>query len=986
VDEQRRLTLHVWNGQAWIGNLQATASTGLARPTQTVDVAFEQVTGGKGLAVYALSGSSSLRYRTWDSTALSWSPEDNVAGPIEMMGTPLWVRLETRPTTDEILLVYGDSANAVGAAVWQGATQTWTDQVVLTTTAPGHDAPLFDVAFERLTGRMMAAWAAAGESTPHYRIWNRDLTGTSGWGGEGTAPSAGSSPLTALRLVGDIAATSNRIALAASNGTPVGTLATLTWDGAQWSASADILTTNLVMDGGGRGFDLGWEGASGDQVAVYAARLRPRGVYRTRSSVPGSTWSAVATALPPLPADPQTTLTPPCLVDNTFCVTIAGTTLYVTSTAGFPPAGVVAVDAELIRYTSKTATSLAGLTRGAFGTTATDHASGAAVALRSFPAWVELAGVRGLDNLALALFDIAGRVTLAQWDGAAWGGALEAQTQGAGFVSAVAGRAVAVTLAQHLAGVGLPIDPPATIADTTPPATPILTADTPAATSVSLSWTAVGDDGMAGGIASRYELRRTQGTVSTVQTISPTQPPGVAETMLVTGLQGGATYAFELRALDEVPNASGWSTPVTVTTLVDQPPPAITDLQLGATAPTPNAIAIQWTVPADDSGPLAGYDIRYSTATPFVFDTAISYTAQAPQTAGTTATLVVDGLVPGTTYHIGVKAMDAIGQLGAPSNVLDASTTAPAADATPPAPILNLTVFVGATTSMSLLLQWTATGDDVDAQGNSVGTAGAYEIRYATVPLTATNFAQGTLVAAFPPGPSGSAQELAVPGLTSNTAYYFAIDVVDDGGNHSGLSNVATGRTALRRGYNLVSVPLVLAASNDTADTVFGDDVGLPVYAYRWQSSGPLVTDGCYLGTISILGFSICGPLGSVQTGAGYFLYSSGTQAVLDALGIPVSALMYDVPLDQGFNMVGNPYSREIALAAVQVKRGSAGVPVPYADAVANGWVGPAIYIYDGVTTQPYGLTDVPPAVLKPWNGVWVQSLVLDAVLVFAHP
>jgi hypothetical protein len=89
--------------------------------------------------------------------------------------------------------------------------------------------------------------------------------------------------------------------------------------------------------------------------------------------------------------------------------------------------------------------------------------------------------------------------------------------------------------------------------------------------------------------------------------------------------------------------------------------------------------------------------------------------------------------------------MDAIGQLGAPSNVLDASTTAPAAEATPPAPILNLTVFVGATTSMSLLLQWTATGDDVDAQGNSVGTAGAYEIRYATVPLTATNFAQGTL-------------------------------------------------------------------------------------------------------------------------------------------------------------------------------------------------------------------------------------------------
>jgi hypothetical protein len=275
-----------------------------------------------------------------------------------------------------------------------------------------------------------------------------------------------------------------------------------------------------------------------------------------------------------------------------------------------------------------------------------------------------------------------------------------------------------------------------------------------------------------------------------------------------------------------------------------------------------------------------------------------------------------------------------------------------------------------------------ATGDDV-VDGKSVGTAGAYEVRYATAPLTTDNFAQGTLVAAFPPGPAGSAQELAVSGLISNTAYYFAIVVVDDGGNRSGLSNVAAGRTALRRGYNLVSVPLVLAAPNNTADMVFGDDVGLPVYAYRWQSSGSSSTDGCYLGTISIPGFTVCGPLGPIQTGAGYFLYSSGTQAVLDALGVPVPDSPYNVPLGLGFNMVGNPYGQEIPLASVQVKCGSAGVhvPVPYADAVAK-CVGPAIYVYEGATTLTYGVTE---AVLKPWNGVWVESLVSDAVLVFAH-
>jgi hypothetical protein len=227
---------------------------------------------------------------------------------------------------------------------------------------------------------------------------------------------------------------------------------------------------------------------------------------------------------------------------------------------------------------------------------------------------------------------------------------------------------------------------------------------------------------------------------------------------------------------------------------------------------------------------------------------------------------------------------------------------------------------------------------------------------------------------------------LLVTGLTSNTAYYFAVRAIDDGGNQSPLSNVASAQTALRQGFTIVSIPLTLAAPNNTADTVFGDDVGVPVFAYRWNPSGLLASDGCWEGTQSTATFPVCGALGSVQTGAAYFLFVDiGGRAVLDATGTSVSAATFEVSLELGFNLVGNPYGQEILLSAVQVKSGT-GAPVPYATAVTNNWVARAVYVYDGATTQAVGIATTPPAAFKPWNGVWVQSLVSDAVLVFTAP
>jgi hypothetical protein len=309
-----------------------------------------------------------------------------------------------------------------------------------------------------------------------------------------------------------------------------------------------------------------------------------------------------------------------------------------------------------------------------------------------------------------------------------------------------------------------------------------------------------------------------------------------------------------------------------------------------------------------------------------------------------------------------------------------------APDSTAPDAIADLAIAASNTSSTSLTISWTAVGDD-----GSVGTAAVYDVRYATFPLTSQNFSQGIQVPASAPAIASQAELMTLVGLSSNTQYFVLVKVMDEVGNAS-FSNLAIGQTGLRRGYTLVSIPKVLVAPNDSVVQVFGDDVGSGATVYRWRSMGGTVDTGCYDGYPSPFTYDsayTCSPITTVGTGLGYYVYNSSEstngRAVLDATGTPVTAPTVDIALSLGFNMVGNPYEREILLSAVSVKRGVAGTPVSYEQAVSNGWVGPSLLLFDGVVSRPYGVSD-PEAVFTPWNGGWIQSFVNDAILVFTSP
>jgi hypothetical protein len=201
-----------------------------------------------------------------------------------------------------------------------------------------------------------------------------------------------------------------------------------------------------------------------------------------------------------------------------------------------------------------------------------------------------------------------------------------------------------------------------------------------------------------------------------------------------------------------------------------------------------NSVTLTWTTPGDDSlsGTASQFDIRYSTspisAANFASATRWTTGVPAPLPPGTSQSVMVTGLNAGTTYYFAMKTADDVPNWSGISN-LPSKTTAAAPDLIRPAPIA---MTVTGSTDSTVALQWTAVGDD-----SLTGTATSYDLRYATSPITAANFATATAVSGEPtPTAPGSSQSYTVRALGRQVTYYFAIKATDDVGNVSALSNV----------------------------------------------------------------------------------------------------------------------------------------------------------------------------------------------------
>jgi chitodextrinase len=199
--------------------------------------------------------------------------------------------------------------------------------------------------------------------------------------------------------------------------------------------------------------------------------------------------------------------------------------------------------------------------------------------------------------------------------------------------------------------------------------------------SITLTWTAPGDDRLSG-TAAVYDVRYARHTLTTFTwdsaavAASPPipQPAGGRESMTVNGLQADADYWFALRTADEARNWSMLSNVLrTKTKSGDRiAPAAVTDLSV--TAQTATTLHLEWTAPGNDGaqGTASHYEIRLSTApiTEGNWDSALAVRESLPcRAAGLAESVDLGCLEPNATYHVALKTADEVPNWSTISNV-----------------------------------------------------------------------------------------------------------------------------------------------------------------------------------------------------------------------------------------------------------------------------------------------------------------------------
>jgi hypothetical protein len=224
-----------------------------------------------------------------------------------------------------------------------------------------------------------------------------------------------------------------------------------------------------------------------------------------------------------------------------------------------------------------------------------------------------------------------------------------------------------------------------------------LVASDSSSTSITLHWTAPGDDGSSG-TASQYDIRYSTANINDANWGSATQVSneptpavaGTAETFTVASLQPATIYYFAIKTADEVPNWSGLSNIAVETTAAESIPPSRI-ASLATSNATGTSIRLTWTAPGDDStsGTASQYDIRYSTSpiNDANWAAATQVTGEpAPLIAGTQQTFTVTGLQSNHTYYFAMKTADEVPNWSGLSNVPSGTTL----DIVPPATISDL--------------------------------------------------------------------------------------------------------------------------------------------------------------------------------------------------------------------------------------------------------------------------------------------------------
>lgn len=433
-----------------------------------------------------------------------------------------------------------------------------------------------------------------------------------------------------------------------------------------------------------------------------------------------------------------------------------------------------------------------------------------------------------------------------------------------------------------------------------------------------------------------------------------------SHSMLINGSSPSTTYHYRVRSKDAAGNVV-LSADNTFTTTTSAPPP-------DTTAPVISGVTISDITSADATiiwitDEAATSRIEYGT------NSSYGIPGNLDSNLVTSHRVQLSGLTSNNTYYFRVHSVDQAGNNGISQGYSFTTLKITQSD-TPPAPITDLRIRPGVSTKDSLFLDWTATGAD-----GTEGIATSYDLRMSKLRIIEDgvtpkqgeiNFSKASKITGIiAPTVAGSAEVFKVNKLVPNSVYFFAIKATDEKGSISAMSNVVNGNnvlplpvTALRNGYNMISIPL--APQTSDAQALLSGIVGSPVELFWWRSNGTNDGSGSFIAETNIV------------PGYGYLLKSNSDNAVLTISGIAITDPSRSIPIETGWNMIGNPYTIDIPLINTYIRKIDTGELKSYEDAVIAGWVSNAIYTYNGRT---YSFEMYSNASLKIWQGYWIAVL-----------
>jgi chitodextrinase len=297
-------------------------------------------------------------------------------------------------------------------------------------------------------------------------------------------------------------------------------------------------------------------------------------------------------------------------------------------------------------------------------------------------------------------------------------------------------------------------------------------------TTVTLSWTAPGDDSLSGR-ATRYDLRWSLAPITTVQQFAAAVPvtgvplpqdAGSAESATVSGLTPETTYWFSLRSLDEAGNVSVLSNSATATTLPSSDLVRPAPIALSLAGSTSSSVTVGWNDVGDDSltGVATATEMRWFTA-PITDANWTQATAvlglPAPGDPGTAHTHTINGLDRTRDLWFAARARDDVNRV---SGITSSLQVAHLLDTAPPAAPAGLSATVE--TGSGVRVRWTANSEP-DLAGYHV-----YRSPSATAVFTRLTSS---------PVPTNSYLDTTAP---DSVSLWYSVSAVDATGNESARS------------------------------------------------------------------------------------------------------------------------------------------------------------------------------------------------------